>query len=220
MAAAAHAELITVTVTGEVVVVPDGVAGISVGTPYTWTATYDSSIASSPVPYLTNVAEANSILDTSLTIGSFSWTGQGLYMGISCCSSIPTSYYDTVGFYANSSSGPTLASTSGGFAPAYFYYLFDKPANVLSSTATPSAAQLALVPPDVLDFRFNSTTQQYQAMDILGGGGTPQVVTISGAGVPEPATLGLLLTACAVLAACGGVRRMRSAQVFGSVTPR
>jgi hypothetical protein len=218
IAFAARAELITVTVTGDVVVAPADLSGVSVGTPYTWTATYDSSIASSPIPYLGNTAEANSVLSTSLTIGSYSWTGGNLRMAIACCSSIPSSYYDTVAFYADSMSGPSVTAPSETFAPADLNYLFDKPANVLPSTATPSAAELALLPPSVFDFQLRSTSNFFDEIDILGGGNSPQRVTISSASAPEPATLGLFVVGFGVLAVWGSQRR-RSAFARPICTP-
>lgn len=213
VAVAAHADTVSITVTGEITSVnqtanydPVDLSSFPLGTPYTWTATYDPSIASTPYPFLTNVGDSLSVLSMSLTIGSYSWTGQDLRMAIWCCTSNPSEYYNSIDFYADAASGSTLVGQGTTFAPAFLSYYFQIPQNILPSTATPTAAELASVPPYEFDLRLNATTNPSDSIDVYGGGDS-QMVTIST--VPLPATLGLLLTGIAELGLLTECRRRR-----------
>lgn len=209
----AHSEIVTVSVTGEVTSTDQTINGIAPGTPFTWHMTYDDTSPSDVLyPRLEpNFAIAEAILSYNFTLGTYGFAGNtvaGNTMDIliDCCTTNPSSYPDNVAFDANGGTGPQVTAASGqyNFNGAGFVF-WNTTANVLPSTATPTASELALLEPSY----FFAQVISPNTGDRINIYANPTSEQINVAGVPEPGTIGLASGALLLVAASNVWRTYR-----------
>jgi hypothetical protein len=191
----AHSEIVTVSVTGDVTSTDQAINGIAPGTPFTWRATYDDT-SPSEVLYPTlepNFAIAEAILSYNFTLGKYAFAGNTIAGNtmdilIDCCTTNPYSYPDSVAFDANGGTGPQVTAAGGPYnfngAGLLFWNLT---ANVLPTTATPTASELTQLQPSYFIAQVISPNSGNRINVYASTTGEQ----ISVAGVPEPGTIGL-----------------------------
>ena len=201
----AYPEIVTVSVAGQVTSTDQAINGIAPGTPFTWRVTYDDT-SPSDVLYPTlepNFAIADGILSYNFTLGTYAFAGNNIAGNImdiliDCCATNPSSYPDIVAFDANGGTGPVVTTATGQYnfngAGLVFWNLT---ANVLPSTATPTAAQLAQLAPSYFFAQVISPNDD-DRVNIYASAASEQITVAT---APEPGTFGLAIGALLLLAA-------------------
>jgi hypothetical protein len=212
----AYSEIVTVSVAGQVTSTDQALNGIAPGTPFTWRMTYDDT-SPSEVLYPTlepNFAQADAILSYNFTLGTYAFAGNdvaGNLMDIliDCCTTNPSSYPDVVAFDANGGTGPQVTTATGTYnfngAGLVFWNLT---ANVLPSTATPTASELAQLEPSYFFAQLISPSSGNRIN--IYASTTSEHITVAAA--PEPGTIGLASGALLLLGASTVWRTYRRGQ--------